>query len=266
MAKVFFSYSHKDEELRDALERRELHANVTRNHRCATLPDLLRRVAAFLRRASPYPGTKVSLMRAPARTAVSALKAGGIRTPRKGSCESSASALTRGAPLHSLLRASHSGSRPTHSSRDQSRPRGGRRARRRGAALARAAAMPRTPGRARIVSRRPVRRQAPGARPRMVAVHDRAARRMISRAFGWGLERGRVSVPAQASAGVSIFGHGQAGAGALPRGWDVSRPCIVRETPSTPCCIRSSPAMACWPRARADAPEQSSIRPDPPVD
>ena len=23
--------------------------------------------------------------------------------------------------------------------------------------------------------------------------------------------------------------------------WDVSRPCIVRETPSTPCCIRSSP-------------------------
>jgi transposase len=48
---------------------RELHANVTRNHRCATLPDLLRRVAAFLRRASPYPGTKVSLMRAPTRRA-----------------------------------------------------------------------------------------------------------------------------------------------------------------------------------------------------
>lgn len=46
---------------------RELHANVTRNHRCATLPELLRRVAAFLRRVSPYPGTKVSLMRAPAR-------------------------------------------------------------------------------------------------------------------------------------------------------------------------------------------------------
>jgi transposase len=44
---------------------RELHANVTRNHRCATLPDLLRRVAAFLRRASPYPGTKTSLLRAP---------------------------------------------------------------------------------------------------------------------------------------------------------------------------------------------------------
>jgi transposase len=48
---------------------RELHANVTRNHRCATLPDLLRRVAAFLRHASPYPGTQVSLMRAPTRRA-----------------------------------------------------------------------------------------------------------------------------------------------------------------------------------------------------
>jgi transposase len=44
---------------------RELHANVTRNHRCATLADLLRRVAAFLRRVSPYPGTKTSLLRAP---------------------------------------------------------------------------------------------------------------------------------------------------------------------------------------------------------
>lgn len=48
----------------------------------------------------------------------SALKAGGIPTSWNGGCESSASALTRGAPLLSLLRASHSGSRPTHSSRD----------------------------------------------------------------------------------------------------------------------------------------------------
>jgi transposase len=48
---------------------RELHANVTRNHRCATLPELLRRVVAFLRRVSPYPGTNVSLMRARARRA-----------------------------------------------------------------------------------------------------------------------------------------------------------------------------------------------------
>lgn len=44
---------------------RELHANVTRHHRCATLPELLRRVAAFLRHASPYPGTNTSLLRAP---------------------------------------------------------------------------------------------------------------------------------------------------------------------------------------------------------
>ncbi len=42
---------------------RELHANVTRNHRCRTLPELLQRVEAFLRRAAPFPGTKVSLMR-----------------------------------------------------------------------------------------------------------------------------------------------------------------------------------------------------------
>jgi transposase len=48
---------------------RELHANVTRNHRCRTLPELLRRVAAFLRRVSPYPGTQVSLLRAPKRRA-----------------------------------------------------------------------------------------------------------------------------------------------------------------------------------------------------
>ncbi len=48
---------------------RELHANVTRNHRCRTLAELLRNVEAFLRRASPYPGTKASLMRAPTRKA-----------------------------------------------------------------------------------------------------------------------------------------------------------------------------------------------------
>ena len=48
---------------------RELHANVTRNHRCPTLAELLRRVATFLRRVSPYPGTKTSLLRAPTRKA-----------------------------------------------------------------------------------------------------------------------------------------------------------------------------------------------------
>jgi transposase len=48
---------------------RELHAKVTRNHRCRTLVELLRDVEVFLRRASPYPGTKVSLMRASKRKA-----------------------------------------------------------------------------------------------------------------------------------------------------------------------------------------------------
>jgi len=48
---------------------RELHANVTRNHRCGTLPELLSNVELFLRRASPYPGTKASLTRTPTRRA-----------------------------------------------------------------------------------------------------------------------------------------------------------------------------------------------------
>lgn len=48
---------------------RELHANVPRNHRGRTLKDLLRRVEAFPRRVSPYPGTNVSLMRVPRRRA-----------------------------------------------------------------------------------------------------------------------------------------------------------------------------------------------------
>lgn len=48
---------------------KQLHANVTRNHRCRTLAELLRRVEHFLRRVSPFPGTKVSLLRAPKRKA-----------------------------------------------------------------------------------------------------------------------------------------------------------------------------------------------------
>jgi transposase len=48
---------------------RELHANVTRNHRCRTLPELLHNVEVFLQHASPYPGTKVSLIRTPRRRA-----------------------------------------------------------------------------------------------------------------------------------------------------------------------------------------------------
>jgi transposase len=48
---------------------RELHANVTRNHRCRTLSELLDNVESFLRRASPYPGTKASLIRTSKRRA-----------------------------------------------------------------------------------------------------------------------------------------------------------------------------------------------------
>ena len=44
---------------------RELHANVTRNHRCHTLAELFDRVRAFLRRASPFPGATASLLRKP---------------------------------------------------------------------------------------------------------------------------------------------------------------------------------------------------------
>jgi len=43
----------------------ELHANVTRNHRCKTIEQLMAHVERFLIRASPYPGSKPSLARAP---------------------------------------------------------------------------------------------------------------------------------------------------------------------------------------------------------
>lgn len=42
----------------------ELHANVTRNHRCKTIEQLMAHVERFLARASPYPGSKPSLARA----------------------------------------------------------------------------------------------------------------------------------------------------------------------------------------------------------
>lgn len=44
----------------------ELHANVTRNHRCKTIEELLVRVGRFLKNASPFPGSKPSLARSPA--------------------------------------------------------------------------------------------------------------------------------------------------------------------------------------------------------
>lgn len=43
---------------------RELHANVTRNHKCASLPHLLNEVDDCLKALSPFPGSKASLRRA----------------------------------------------------------------------------------------------------------------------------------------------------------------------------------------------------------
>jgi len=43
---------------------KQLHDNVTRNHRCRTIEDLMRKVHRFLMRASPFPGTKVSTAKA----------------------------------------------------------------------------------------------------------------------------------------------------------------------------------------------------------
>jgi transposase len=42
----------------------ELHANVTRNHRCKTIDGLLAHVERFLEHAIPYPGSKPSLAKA----------------------------------------------------------------------------------------------------------------------------------------------------------------------------------------------------------
>jgi transposase len=43
----------------------ELHANVTRNHRCKNIDELLERVKRFLKHASPFPGSQPSLARCP---------------------------------------------------------------------------------------------------------------------------------------------------------------------------------------------------------
>jgi len=42
---------------------KQLHDNVTRNHRCATMEDLMIEVRAFLKAASPFPGSLPSLRR-----------------------------------------------------------------------------------------------------------------------------------------------------------------------------------------------------------
>ena len=41
----------------------QLHANVTRNHRCRTISHLLIKVRRFLRNATPFPGSQLSLAR-----------------------------------------------------------------------------------------------------------------------------------------------------------------------------------------------------------
>lgn len=42
---------------------KQLHDNVTRNHRCKTMPELWQDVVRFLREVQPFPGTHVSTMR-----------------------------------------------------------------------------------------------------------------------------------------------------------------------------------------------------------
>jgi len=42
----------------------DLHDNVTRNHRCPTMDDLMDNVRAYLRDASPFPGSKPALAKA----------------------------------------------------------------------------------------------------------------------------------------------------------------------------------------------------------
>lgn len=48
---------------------KQLHANVTRNHRCKTIQQLMKNVERFLARASPFPGSKPSIDKVRTRTA-----------------------------------------------------------------------------------------------------------------------------------------------------------------------------------------------------
>ena len=40
---------------------KQLHANITRNHKCQTIEQLMKNVERFLARASPFPGSKPSI-------------------------------------------------------------------------------------------------------------------------------------------------------------------------------------------------------------
>jgi len=44
---------------------KQLHANVTRNHKCTTIDELMTEVRLFLARASPFPGSKPSVAKVP---------------------------------------------------------------------------------------------------------------------------------------------------------------------------------------------------------
>lgn len=46
---------------------KQLHDNVTRNHRCKTIEELMRNVDKFLKRATPFPGSHVSTAKATGR-------------------------------------------------------------------------------------------------------------------------------------------------------------------------------------------------------
>jgi hypothetical protein len=153
-----------------------------------------------------------------------------------------------------LLPASHSGSPPTGT--DQSQPaqvagpvlvalRGRGRGDAAGSLTARAYRIA-TPG------------PAPGAHPpesRMFTLERREGR-AITRLRAW------ARAEAHQRAGVSIFGHGQGGAGALPRGMGCIAPCIARETPSTACCTRSSPNT--WRAVRCSVHGEGPARVDRP--
>ena len=106
------------------------------------------------------------------------------------------------------------------------------------ASPAQGAAMPRAPRRARIVSRRPVRcqvRASTGSRMFTTArrggrsiAHPRPPARVVAHQ-----RAGREPEPVYPSLGM-----GRARRTRYPEAWDVSCPCIARETPSTPCSIR----------------------------
>ena len=96
---------------------------------------------------------------------------------------------------------------------------------------------------------------APGAHPpesRMFTLERREGR-AITRLRAW------ARAEAHQRAGVSIFGHGQGGAGALPEGWDVSSPARRRAQRAAPG-RRRTPGGPCGAACTAKAPPASTDR------